>query len=135
MFLTPDMRWRVDFTNSFRLNNRIFFSEAFAKWCNLSKTEYLHTDQAFQNDNNIDEIEFSYASIADTYNRIRRLLFSTDMFIQMEVSSGYSMTRVMSDYLMPKSASLNYGVNSGGFASSDGSFSENLPQTITYTAD
>ena len=53
----------------------------------------------------------------------------------MEVSSGYSMTRLMSDYLMPKQATVSYPVLSGGFAETNASFSENLPQTITFTAN
>lgn len=123
------MRWRLEFVNSFRAGYRIYLSEAFAKWCNISKTEYLPTEKVFPaNDlRSLDDVEFSYASIADTYNRIRRILFSTDLFIQMEVSSNYSMTRVMSDYLMPKTATLSYGVNSGYYAASDGTFSEQLP--------
>ena len=52
----------------------------------------------------------------------------------MEVSSGMAMTRLMSDFLVPKQSVINYNLNSFGYGGQTASFSENLPQTITYTA-
>ena len=40
----------------------------------------------------------------------------------------------MTDYIIPKTGSINYSLNSGGFANSTASFSEFLPQTITFSA-
>ncbi len=41
----------------------------------------------------------------------------------------------MTDYLIPKSAVINYTLDSGHFIPSTASFTELLPQTITFSAN
>ncbi len=138
--LTPDLRWKIDAINGFWASYDVVLSAAFARWCNFSKTEYRVADlpivppgaQAY--DRMKTKMHFSYASVADTYNRIRRINFSTDLFVQMEVSSGYAMTRLMSDYIIPKQAAISYNLFSNDFPSSTANFTEYLPQTITYNS-
>ena len=84
MYLTPDLRWKVEATNQFWTQYTVTLSEPFARWCNLAKREFTPADYpAVPNNNEItaERIEQSYASVADTYYRIRKLNFTTDMFI------------------------------------------------------
>ena len=88
MYLTPDLRWKVQATNHFWNNYNVTLSDAFQRWCNLAKGTFSVNDlPVLPDDDEItaERIEQSYASVTDTYNRIRKLNFQTDLFIQMEV--------------------------------------------------
>jgi hypothetical protein len=53
--------------------------------------------------------------------------------MEVQGNSGAG-TRLMTDFLVPKSAVINYTLNSGDFSPSNAGFSELLPQTITFDA-
>ena len=43
-------------------------------------------------------------------------------------------SRLLTDFIYPKQASITYTLSSAGFTDSEASVSEYLPQTVTYTA-
>ncbi len=44
MYLTPDLRWKVQATNTFWNNHTVTLSEPFARWCNLAKRVFAPGD-------------------------------------------------------------------------------------------
>lgn len=44
MYLTPDLRWKVEATNQFWNLHTVTLSEPFARWCNLAKRVFTPAD-------------------------------------------------------------------------------------------
>jgi hypothetical protein len=131
LYLTPDMRWRMDISDAWRAQLEVRLSPAFQRWLCMARQVFTDLVPLAVDGR---AVEFSYCSVADTYNRLRKITFSSSLFLAMEVSSGYGMSRVMTDFITPKTANLSYQLNRDGYPSADGTFTEHLPQTITFTA-